>query len=62
MLAAIIPQGNDFDAQHPYILVCVVTIDKFKKTLVDSRACYNVINSKLYSTLEDVNMIPNNNV
>ena len=38
------------------------TINKLKIALVDSGACYNVINSKLYNTLKDVNLIPDNNV
>ena len=46
MLATILPQENDSDTQHPYIPVHVETIDKFKAALVDSDACYNVINFK----------------
>ena len=48
MIAAIIPQEHDTEAQHPYIPIHAETLDKFNTTLVDSSSCYNVISAKLF--------------
>ena len=60
MIAAILPQEHDSKAQYPYIHVHVETLDKFRIALVDSSSCYNVISAKLFHTLADVELIPDN--
>ena len=60
MIAAILPQGHNKEAQHPYILVQVKTLDKFRIALVNSRSCYNVISSDLFDTLTNVELTLDN--
>ena len=60
MIAAILPQEHDMEAQHPYIPIHVETLDKFNIAIVYSFSCYNVINSKLFYTLKNVELIPQN--
>ena len=60
MIAAILPQEHNEEAQHPYVSVQVETLDKFKIALVNSRSCYNVISLELFNTLTNVELTPKN--
>ena len=60
MIAAIIPQEHDMEAQHPYIPIHIETLDKFNTALVDSSSCYNVISVELFHTLTNVEFLPDN--
>ena len=60
MIAAILPQRDDPKVQHPYISIQVETLDKIITTLVNLSACYNVINSKFFHTLKNVELTQNN--
>ena len=60
MIAAILPQEHNEEAQHPYIPEQVKTLDKFRTMLVDSGSCYNVISLELFNTLANVELVPNN--
>ena len=56
MIVAILPQEHNEEAQHPYIPIQVKTLNKFKTALVNSGSCYNVISSKLFNTLTNVEL------
>ena len=60
MIATIVPQEHDMEAQNPYIPIHIETLDKFNTTLVDSSSCYNVISAKLFHTLTNVELLPDN--
>ena len=60
MIAAILLQEHNEEAQHPYIPVQVKTLYQFRTALVNSRSCYNVISLELFNTLTNVELTPNN--
>ena len=54
MVAVTLPPTTQTKEFSPYIPIQVENIDKTIVTLVNSRACYNVINHEFFHTLKDI--------